>query len=78
MDQSKISRWVEASFQRDIVHGDKEADIPIAQLHRHRVTFSVRVNVHSSDREIEYFALRRFCMELWPVDRHAKLTPVMG
>ena len=34
------------------------------------MTFSVRVNVHNSDREIEYFALRRFCMELWPGDTH--------
>lgn len=70
MDQSKINRWVEVSFQRDIVHGNKQADIPIAKLHRHRVTFSVRVNVQHSDREIEYFALRKFCMDLWSGDTH--------
>lgn len=70
MDQSKISRSVEVSFQRDIVHGDRENPAPIGQSHRHRVTFSIRVNVHHSDREIEYFALRKFCMELWPGDTH--------
>ncbi|MEP4125338.1 MAG: hypothetical protein ABJL98_11540 [Lentilitoribacter sp.] len=70
MDQSKISRWVEVSFQRDIVHGNKEGVISIAAQHRHRVTFSVRVNVHGSDREIEYFALRKFCMDLWSGDTH--------
>jgi hypothetical protein len=71
MDQSKISRWVEVSFQRDVVHGVELNNVPIAKLHRHRVTFSVRVNVHHGDREIEYFGLRRFCMELWPGDTHS-------
>lgn len=70
MEQSKINRWVEVSFQRDLVHGDKNVEVPIGQRHRHRVTFSVRVNVHHADREIEYFALRKFCMELWSGDTH--------
>ena len=70
MDQSKINRWVEVSFQRDIVHGNKDGVVSIAEQHRHRVTFSVRVNVHGSDREIEYFALRKFCMDLWSGDTH--------
>jgi len=65
MEQSKINRWVEVSLQRDLVHGDKNVEVTIGQRHRHRVTFSVRVNVHHADREIEYFALRKFCMELW-------------
>ncbi len=69
MDQSKISRSVEVSFQRDIVHGDT-SELPIGKHNRHNVTFSVRVNVHHADREIEYFALRRFCMDLWPGDTH--------
>ena len=70
MEQSKINRWVEVSLQRDLVHGDKNVEVPIGQRHRHRVTFSVRVNVHHADREIEYFALRKFCMELWSGDTH--------
>ncbi|SLN41720.1 hypothetical protein [Pseudooctadecabacter jejudonensis] len=70
MEQSKINRWVEVSFQRDLVHGDKNVEVPFGQRHRHRVTFSVRVNVHHADREIEYFALRKFCMQLWPGDTH--------
>lgn len=71
MDQSKISRSVEVSFQRDILHGDITKKEPMDQLHRHRVTFSIRVNVHHADREIEYFELRRFCMSLLPGDTHA-------
>lgn len=71
MDQSKISRSVEVSFQRELVYGDITKKVPIGQLHRHRVTFCVRVNVHHVDREIEYFELRRFCMNLMPGDTHA-------
>lgn len=71
MDQSKISRSVEVSFQRDIIHGDITQAVPLGQQHRHRVTFSVRVNVHHADREIEYFELREFCRGLLPGDRHA-------
>ena len=71
MDQSKITRFVEVSFQRDVIHGDITNPVPIGQMHRHRVTLSVRVNVHHADREIEYFELRRFCMSLLPGDTHA-------
>ncbi len=71
MDQSKISRSVEVSFQRDIVHGDITNKVPMGQMHRHRVTFCIRVNVHHADREIEYFDLRRFCMSVLPGDTHA-------
>ena len=70
MAQSKITRCVEVSFQGDMVHGDKDTVMPIGKQHRHRVTFSVRVNVLHGDREIEYFGLRRFCMDLWPGDTH--------
>lgn len=70
MDQSKINRSVEVSFQRDVVHGDRDNPVPVGQMPRHRVTFSVRVNVHHADREIQYFALRRFCMNLMAGDTH--------
>lgn len=70
MDQSQINRWVEVSFHRDISHNDPDTMVPISKMHRHRVLFSVRVNVHHADREIEYFALRKFCMDLWPGDIH--------
>jgi len=71
MDQSKINRSVEVSFQRDIVHGDITDKTSVGQMHRHRVAFSIRVNVHHADREIEYFELRRFCMGILPGDTHA-------
>ena len=54
-----------------IVHGDITDKTPVGQLHRHRATFSIRVNVHHADREIEYFELRRFCMSILPGDTHA-------
>lgn len=67
MDQSKVSRWVEVSFQRDVVHDVAGGKGPAAQ-HRHRVTFSIRVNVRHAEREIEYYGLREFCQSLLPGD----------
>ena len=71
MDQSKINRSVEVNFQRELIYGDITDKTPLHQMHRHKVTFFVRVNVHHADREIEYFHLRRFCMSLMPGDNHA-------
>lgn len=83
LDQSKLNRWVEATFQREIIHQFEGADaLPqfatgddddvsfLANLHRHNVWFSVRVNVHHADREIEFFQLKRFCQSVFPGDTH--------
>jgi hypothetical protein len=67
MDQSKVSRWVEVSFQWDVLH-DVEGAKGKASQHRHRVTFSVRVNVRHAEREIEYYGLREYCQSLLPGD----------
>ena len=83
LNQSKINRWVEATFQREIIHQLEGADSNkkfatggeddvsfLANLHRHTVFFSIRVNVHHADREIEFFQLKRFCQAQFPGDTH--------
>ena len=83
LDQSKINRWVEATFQREIIHqldgadtnsqsaaSNEGATVLLANLHRHTVWFSVRVNVEHADRDIEYFQLKRFCQSVFPGDTH--------
>lgn len=83
LDQDKINRWVEATFQREIIHqfeaastnkqfatGDIDDVSFLANLHRHTVCFSVRVNVQHADREIEFFQLKRFCQSVFPGDTH--------
>jgi hypothetical protein len=83
LNQEKINRWVEATFQREIIHqlegantneqlatgGDDDVSF-LANQHRHTVWFSVRVNVHHADREIEFFQLKRFCQSVFPGDTH--------
>ena len=83
LDQDKINRWVEATFQREIIHQFKDADVNelfatgqgddvsfLANQHRHNVWFSVQVNVHHADREVEFFQLKRFCQSVFPGDTH--------
>ena len=83
LDQSKLNYWVEITFQREIIHQLKDADSNkqfatgesddvsfLANLHRHTVFFTVRVNVHHADREIEFFQLKRFCQSVFPGDTH--------
>ncbi|MEP1208163.1 MAG: hypothetical protein ABJM29_00375 [Rhizobiaceae bacterium] len=83
LDQEKINRWVEVTFQREIIHQLEGADTNelfvtgegddvsfLANLHRHTVWFSVRVNVLHADREIEFFQLKRFCQNVFPGDTH--------
>ena len=83
IDQSKLNYWVEITFQREIIHQLEGADSNkqfatggsddvsfLANLHRHNVFFAVRVNVHHSDREIEFFQLKRFCQSVFPGDTH--------
>lgn len=83
LDQSKIKRHIEISFQREIIHqfegadenpklatgGDDDVSF-LANLHRHNVHFFVRVNVLHADREIEFFQLKRFCQSIFPGDTH--------
>ncbi|MBL4829428.1 MAG: hypothetical protein JKY55_06035 [Aliivibrio sp.] len=83
LDQTKIKRWVEVTFQREIIHQFEGADTNklfatgegddvsfLANQHRHTVFFTVRVNVHHADREIEFFQLKRFCQSVFPGDTH--------
>ncbi len=83
LDQSKLNRWVEITFQREIIHQLDRADTDVnlatdgdddvsflANLHRHTVFFNVRVNVHHADRDIEFFQLKRFCQSIFPGDTH--------
>ena len=83
LNQDKIKRCVEATFQREIIHQFESADTNdqlatggnddvsfLANQHRHTVWFSVRVNVHHADREIEFFQLKRFCQSVFPGDTH--------
>lgn len=83
LDETKINRWVEINFQREIVHQFKEEGLQaaikdedsvdvayLANLHRHTVHFHVRVNVLHNDREIEFFALKRYCQSIFPGDTH--------
>lgn len=83
LDQSKIKRHIEISFQREIIHqfegadenpklatgGDDDVSF-LANLHRHNVHFFVLVNVLHADREIEFFQLKRFCQSIFPGDTH--------
>ena len=83
LDQDNIKRWVEATFQREVIHqladtdtnklfatGEGEDVSFLANQHRHTVWFSVRVNVHHNDREIEFFQLKRLCQGVFPGDTH--------
>lgn len=83
LKQTNIDRHIEISFQREIIHqfegsdtdpkfatgGDDDVSF-LANLHRHTVYFYVRVNVHHTDREIEFFQLKRFCQTVFPGDTH--------
>ena len=83
LDQDKINRWVEITFQREVIHqfegaasskqlatGGNDDVSFLANLHRHTVWFVVRVNVNHADREIEFFQLKRFCQSVFPGDTH--------
>ena len=70
MDQSKVTRWIETSFERDLVHSDTDEVLPLHSQHRRKVTFSVRVSVHHANLDIEFLTLRKFCRDLWAGDTH--------
>ena len=58
------------SLSEQLATGDGDDVSFLANLHRHNVWFTVRVNVHHADREIEFFQLKRFCQSVFPGDTH--------
>lgn len=56
-----ITTYIKVSFQVDGIHNWPDAKHPrkwLAHRHRHQFTFTVKAEVFSNDREIEFFDLR--------------------